>query len=309
MRSTLDKNMVVKLCGNWSQRAAVRSPKWSESPLPEFDAEKKDYPTELLPFCHHPEYVKLDEATRQRVESLAWIVFNKRVVDTEELVVSPALMAMLEGDTDLNLTGNDRAAIRQTLIDELFHTHMHEVAVGMTVRGRNIPADVIDSLNRPACNYRSLQEELAIRNEPWEKDIARIAWVIVGELSIFEFLALVSSYKTIQPASRNLLRLHEVDEAAHSSVIAEVMVRHFDDLNSHQQKLLGECLPRAMRGIAQQDWLVWQDVLELAGVSAAEKIIEDMQNDSNTKNEIPLKRSYQRIHNLCEEVGLTLAVA
>lgn len=40
MTAILDKNIVEKLCGNWSKRAAVRSLTWSERPLPEFKTDK-----------------------------------------------------------------------------------------------------------------------------------------------------------------------------------------------------------------------------------------------------------------------------
>lgn len=72
---------------------------------------------------------------------------------------------------------------------------------------------MIRGLNRPACSFK-----LCGFSESWEKDIAGLAWVVVGELSIYEFLNIISSDDSIQPSSRTFLRLHEIDEAVHATL-------------------------------------------------------------------------------------------
>ncbi|WP_258196714.1 diiron oxygenase [Nocardia farcinica] len=65
---------------------------------------------------------------------------------------------------------------------------------------------------------------------------ARLTWAVVGELSIYEFLTIVSDDETIQPGSRQLLELHERDEAAHASIVAQVMRGHFHEFGKEQNR-------------------------------------------------------------------------
>lgn len=75
---------------------------------------------------------------QRKIQTLTWVAWNKGVVDTEELVVAFALIGLVNGATNISLTGVDRVAIRQTLIDEYFHSHRHEVAIGISCRGRKL---------------------------------------------------------------------------------------------------------------------------------------------------------------------------
>ena len=303
----VERNKVVeRLSRSWSKRATVRNGEFIEVPEPIFDPDKYDFPPQLIPFKNHPDYVALDRAIKLQVETLSWIAWNKRVIDTEELVISPGLIALMNGGIDLCVTGTDRTAIRQTLVDEYFHSHMHEVAIGVTIRGRNLSAQLVDQLNRPAWVYRSYAMAAEGMEERWEKDVARLAWCVVGELSIYEFLGQVSRNPMIQPASSTLLRLHEQDEAAHASIVAQIMRDHFHEFREEQKNCFVKCLPLAMNGFAHEDWLMWQDILELAGVESARKIISEVQSDSSIPNQLSLMRSFQRVEDFCSDLGLDI---
>lgn len=305
---TEKSNKVVDhLCRSWSTRATVRSGEFVEVPEPIFDIEMRDFPPQLLPFSNNLSYTKLNTKLQRRVESLAWIAWNKRVIDTEELVISPGLITLMNGTTDLSVTGTDRTAIRQTLVDEYFHSHMHEIAIGITVRGRDISTELIDQLNRPALVYRSYASAAKGMKENWEKDVARLAWCIVGELSIYEFLGSVSGDPLIQPSSSTLLRLHEQDEAAHASLIAQIMRNCFHEFGERQRSCFVKCLPLAMDGFRQEDWLMWQDILEISGVKNAQAIISDTRGDSSIPNQLSLLRSFQRVKSFCSDVGIDIA--
>lgn len=302
----MSDDIVHRLRDNWLSRAAVRNADYKDYPADLFDPKKYDYPPQTIPFRNHPGYLALHESQKQYIQSLAWIAWNKRVVDTEELLVAPALNAMMNGDTDISIKGTERIAIRHIMIDELFHSHMHEVAIDFTIRYREIPSHVIDKFQRPACSFRSYSETAASLKENWQKDTARLAWVVVGELSIYEFLTLVSKDPQMQPVSRNLIQLHERDEAAHASVIAQVMKNHFQELTEQQQACFIDCLPLAVTGFSQEDWVVWQDILELIEVEDAQQIIEDTINDINVPNRLPLLRSFEKIENFCRSLGFEL---
>lgn len=301
-----DNSLLERLCASWVDRAAVRNPDYHDGLGERFIPELYDFPPGLLPFKNHPAYLALDEPVHRRVQSLAWLAWNRRVVDTEELVVCKALIALMSGGTDIRLTGASRSAIRYTFLDEAFHSHMHEVAIGVIVRERGLPLELVDQLRRPGYSYRSLLAATKDMSERWETDIAHLTWAVVGELSIYEFLTIVSSDESIQPGSRELLTLHERDEAAHASIVAQVLREHFHALGRAQRACFVSCLPHAMTSLSQQDWAVWRDVLELAGVEKAAAIVADTEHDADVPNQLPLLRSYRRITSLCEELDIEL---
>ena len=298
--------IVDKICRNWPTRSAVRNGEFVEVPEPFFDVKMRDFPTELVPFRNHPSYVELDEEIKRKVETLAWISWNKRVVDTEELVVTPALVALMNGSTDICLKGPAKTAIRQTVVDEYFHSHMHDVAVGVTTRGRKIPLSVVDRLSRPAWVYRSYMALASTLDHAWERDIARLAWCVIGELSIYEFLNIVSADEDIQPASRTLLRLHERDEAAHASLIAQIIKDHYHQLKPAQKSRFDSSIPVAMDGFSQEDWHTWLDILQAAEIPCAAEIISDTRNSESISSHLPLLRSFQRVQDFCKELGISL---
>lgn len=294
---------VDRLTKSWADRAAVRSPKWTDGPVPKFDLSMRDFPEGLLPFCEHPSYCSLPMETKFLVETFAWVAWNKRVVDTEELLVAPALHELLSGVMGIDLFGHERAAIRQTIIDEYFHSHMHEVAVGVTLEGRRIPMDAIKRFDKPSGCVRTCREFVANIAEPWKRSIAQLAWVIVGELSIYEFLGLVSQDTTIQPFSRRMLELHERDEGAHAFVIADVIRNRFLDFSRPQRSFLLECLPIAMQAFSETDWQVWRQVLLAAEVEKANAIISDMEKGVKRASDSgQLLRSYSNIERLSAEL-------
>lgn len=293
-----------RLSRSWLTRAAVRNPEYVEDPAPAFDPALHDFPPALLPFRAHPDYAGLDEATQRRVQALAWISWNRRVVDTEEAVVCRALAALLGGHTDLRLTGAARMTIRQTLLDEYFHSQIHEVAAALTARQRQLAPELVARLARPGYSHRSYRAAAAELREAWEKDVALLVWAVVGELSIYEFLTLVSDDPMVQLGSRSLLRLHERDEAAHATVVAHALREHFHELTAPQRACFARCLPLAIHSLSQQDWSVWTDVLELAGVPRARQIVDDVEHDRGVPDQLPLLRGFDRVIAFCADVGL-----
>ncbi|MCU4677553.1 diiron oxygenase [Catenovulum sp. 2E275] len=304
----MENGLLNTLTKNWQFKSTIRSGKFSETPAELFDPELKDYPERLLPFIGHPEYERLDEQTKQTVNSISWIAWNKRVVDTEELIVSPALSLLLTGDLELKLSGNYRGAIRQAIVDEYFHSHMHEITVQLTLDNRGIPIEQASKLTRQALLYREYKALAAQYSEQWQTNLILLIWCVVGELSIYEFLTFVSKDESIQPASRSLVSLHERDEAVHASVIEEVLVDNFDQFSREYTDFIEEILPQAVQAFSTVDWLVWEDVLSISGVSKAKEIIRDISTDLAISSSIPLNRSFIRIKRFCEKVGIEYKV-
>lgn len=300
----MENGLLNTLTKNWQFKSTIRSGKFSETPAELFDPELKDYPERLLPFIDHPEYKRLDERTKQDINSFSWIAWNKRVVDTEELIVSPALSLLLTGDLELKLSGTYRSAIRQAIVDEYFHSHMHEITVQLTLDHRSIPIERASKLTRQALLYREYKALAEQYAQQWQKNLILLIWCVVGELSIYEFLTFVSKDESIQPASRSLVSLHERDEAVHASVIEEVLVDNFDQFSREYSDFIEDILPKAVQAFSTVDWLVWEDILNICGVNNAASIVSEISTKSDTSSSIPLNRSFIRIKRFCEKVGI-----
>ncbi|ROS05524.1 para-aminobenzoate N-oxygenase AurF [Sinobacterium caligoides] len=290
---------------DWKNKSIVRSGRFKESPDELFDENLTDYPDNLLPFIGHPAYEALDDRIKSRIGSFAWIAWNKRVVDTEELIIGPALACLIANKTDITLKGIPKMAIRQAIVDEYFHSHMHDIAVGITIENRSLSQEDVEQLDKPALLYRRYQEVASDLPEQWQKDIALLVWCVIGELSIYEFLTFVSKDETVQPASRSLVGLHERDEAVHASLIQAVMEDNYQYLSEEQKSCFEACLPYGLSAFSAVDWVIWQDVLRISGVKDSEQIIKDVINDSSISNTIPLNRSFVRIKRFCENVGIS----
>ncbi|WP_258196480.1 hypothetical protein [Nocardia farcinica] len=61
----------------------------------------------------------------------------------------------MSDETDLRLSGPSRMSIRHTLVDEAFHSHMHEMAAAAVLHARGLPVEYAEQLRRPGFSYRS----------------------------------------------------------------------------------------------------------------------------------------------------------
>ncbi|MEO4187697.1 diiron oxygenase [Acinetobacter pittii] len=291
---------------SWSKRAAVRDKRFEEYRANLFDQSFREFPETLIPFHQHPLYLELDIEKKNFIDSLAWIYWNKRVVETEELIVAPAIQKLIELDHIFNIKGTDRSIIRQTLIDETFHSYMHEIAIENTIKWRNLQENIVDELNNKALIYRRYKEICSKNLSEIEKDLALVAWCFVGELSIYEFLNLVSKDETIQPFNRHLVSLHEKDENAHAGVFEIIILNNLENLKNEHKAILKKFINIAMDVFVEDDWIVWSQILDVVGVKSSQTIINDIKNENEYVSKINLSRSYERIYSVFNELNLEL---
>jgi len=290
-------SVLEKIVETWPNRAGVRND--AALRTAPWEPERPDYPIEMLPFRDHPTFAALPEEKKRQVLTLAWLVYNERVITAEEFVANPALMMLsqhiMNGVDDLAV----KLAIQQTLVDEHFHTLMHLRAIEDTKRLRG---GIRAGLRFPhSITYRTL---LALKDRhpsKEENDLLTLVWAIVAEISVNAYLSLLSTNETIQPMHRLVPYLHNRDEFAHSSIVEEVAKLLYPRLTAREQELFCHFLPDALRAFFAQDYSAWQAILGEVGVPGYEAMLEDCARDRSSSM---LSRDFSGIRDLVAELNI-----
>lgn len=263
----------------------------------EFDASRPDYPVALVPFFAHDGIQRLDDPLKQQILSWGWIGYNRRTVAAEDHVVNPALnylaSEILPGD-DWIFT----ESIRQTLIDEHYHTLMHLNAIQRTRRLRQIETDMDLPMS---ITYRELDKLRQQVVEPWQKQLAAVAFATVAEISVNAFLDILADDTTIQPQNSSVAKLHNRDEYAHSKTLCEISKVVFHRLTAPQKAFFIATLPVALRAFVAQDFSMWEAILRQLNVPNAARIIHDCQQPGKDS---ALTRDYSGLQRLADELGI-----
>lgn len=263
---------IRRLADAWPRRATVRTDLDKIANPEAYDPELPDYPDHLLPFAQHPGFSAQPGERRRLANTLAWIAYNTRVIAAEEHVANPTFVKLAHG----SFPGVERYEVKQVVqqshVDEVWHTYMHMVAMQRTREARGIreEADVV----QPVTNRRlfALAGQCAGSRE---RDLLFLLWTVVGEVSINAFLDLLAGDRTIQAMHSLVARLHARDEAAHGPVVAELMKEIFPRLEHRERDFLIRWFPEAIAAFGAEDYDLWPQVLELAGVPGARDIVED----------------------------------
>ncbi|MET8139671.1 diiron oxygenase [Sphaerisporangium sp. NPDC005288] len=261
-----------RIVAAWPRRATIRTDMAGFMEPQPYAPDLTDYPAHLIPFAEHPRFLDAPEEQRRLVNTLAWQAYNARVIAAEEHVANPTFEMLGHGV----FPGIDRyeikEAVRQSHIDEVWHTYMHMTAMRRTQEAHGLTAE--PDYSHPVTNRR-LYRLTADRSEKWERNLLFLLWTVVGEVSINNFLELLARDRTIQPMHALVARLHARDEAAHGPVLADVMKDVFVHLNKEQRELLIRTLPDAIVAFGAEDYELWPEILAFAGVKGAEEIIAD----------------------------------
>ncbi|NRQ39772.1 hypothetical protein HII36_49275 [Nonomuraea sp. NN258] len=272
MTSTIDSGVLRRLANSWPNRATVRTDMDRLAEPEEYDRAVPDYPVRLLPFAEHPAFTAAAPEQRQQVLTLAWLVYNERVIAAEEHVANPTFAMIMHGV----FPGTDafaiKQAVQQTHVDEVWHTYMHMIAMQRT---RQVRAVADEPGYPPTVTYRRLVEAERKTTEQWERDLLKLVWTTVSEISINAYLELLSRDTTIQPLHALVPRLHARDESAHSSVMIEVVKALYPHLSTAQRQAFVRAIPQALNAFVAQDFDVWPAVLRHAGIRDADEIVHD----------------------------------
>src|SRR5690348_16790775 len=94
---TIDRTLVQRLAAAWPRRSTIRSDMVTIESAADYDEGRADYPLHMLPFHDHPDFADVSPEQRERVLTLAWIVYNQRVISAEEHVANPAFALVMRG--------------------------------------------------------------------------------------------------------------------------------------------------------------------------------------------------------------------
>lgn len=294
----IDETVLRRIADSWPRRATIRTDLDRISEPEEYDESLPDYPVRLLPFAEHPLFLAADPVQRQKVITMAWLVYNERVIAAEEYVANPTFAMIMHGA----FPGADglhlKRAVQQTHVDEVWHTYMHMVAMQRTREIREVTSEP----HYPhTVTYRKLLEAEAQVSESWERDLLKLVWTTVSEISVNAYLELLSRDETVQPLHALVPRLHARDESAHSSVMVEVAKALYVHMNKEQRGLFADTLPKALHAFVAQDFEVWPGILRHAGIEHADEIVADCRAQAGTGL---LVRDFSGIRRIVREMEL-----
>lgn len=287
-----------RLAAAWPNRATVRTDMQKVTGPEEYNPELLDYPVSLMPFREHPDFQAAPEAQRLMVNTLGWLAYNQRVIAAEESVVNPTFDRLENGVFPGVNRFEVKEVVRQSHIDEVWHTYMHMLGMQRTREARRITAE--PAYTHPVTNrlLYKLQESVS---ERWEKDLLLLLWTTVGEVSVNAFLDLLARDQTVQPVHSLIARLHARDESAHGPIMVEVMKDVFVHLDIKEQDFFLASLPAGITAFCAEDFDWWLTILEFVGVPKSRDIIEDSRTGPDADL---LVTDFSGVRRMCQELGI-----
>lgn len=295
-------NTLRRIAAAWPTRATVRTDMERLAHPEAYDPELPDYPVRLLPFAEHPAFLEASPEQRQQVLTLAWLVYNERVITAEEYVANPTFAKIMHGVYPGAGRTDIKQAVQQAHIDEVWHTYMHMMAMERTRQERRVAKE---PPYPHTVTYRRLliaQDEVS---EVWEKDLLSLLWTTVAEISINAYLELLSRDTTTQPMHALIPRLHARDESAHGSLMVEVIRELYVHMNLEQRQRFVTSLPDALHAFVAEDYEVWPIILDFAGIKQGREILEDSKRASGSGL---LVRDFSGVRRLVRELEISDAV-
>ncbi|HTU21313.1 MAG TPA: diiron oxygenase [Gemmataceae bacterium] len=290
-----DHDRIERLTDSWSSRANVR--KAGPDLTLDYDPNKPDFLSELLPFHDHPLYQKATEEEKQAALSCGWIAYNEKTVAIESKIVSPACMYLIDGEVSGFPRHRHRSAIAQALTDESFHILLVVQATGVTRRRRRL-----QELTLPAFDLvRSMQGHQEKHPEQWKKILIQLATSIVSEVMVSEYLSRLSNAANIQPLNRITTEIHRRDESAHNGLFKSLGAVIYHGLNAREREFFVGALSQPSIWFASPELDVWEVMLKQIGFPGAERMIADCRAQRRTKD---IHLDLSTLENLFADLGV-----
>ncbi|NLU84733.1 diiron oxygenase [Rhodococcus sp. HNM0569] len=267
------ENAVIRgLSRSWPRRAAVKK---KEPDLDElFDPDRDDYPESLMPFRTHPRYDALDEERRARLRAWAWIAYNKSVVDIEQYVVNPGFGVITSDVFGLGPGDTTTIGVMQAMVDEQYHTLMHQNANALTRRRRgwSLP----DAVLPHGRTVRAHDAAVAAAADPRAAALVRFAYATVAETSISAYLGLLTGDERLQPVNRSTVAVHRRDELCHGSLAGELLTMVFDSLGAAERDRLLDLLAVGVDEFTASDLETWTAIVRHEAVPGGDGMMRDV---------------------------------
>ncbi len=264
-----DHDRIERLTDSWPSRANVR--KTLPDLTLDYDLDKPDFLTELLPFHDHPLYQGAPEPCKRAALSCGWLAYNEKTVAIESKIVSPACMHLIDGDVVGFHTERHRAGISQALVDESYHILLVVQTNSVTRRRRKLNDLRIPSFELVA-NMQRHQEK---HPERWKKILIQLATAVVSEVLVSDYLRLLSDAPGIQPLNRITTEIHRRDESAHNGLFKSLGAVIYNGLNRREREFFVEALTQPSLWFASPELDVWEAMLRQISFPGAERMIAD----------------------------------
>lgn len=293
----VENAVIRRLADNWHRRATVKR---SEPDLDDlFEPDRPDYPEGLLPFRDHSTYQALDEETRAKLLAWAWIAFNKHISDTERYVVNPTFTLLTTGTYDTGLDESMDTAITQAMVDEQYHILIHLNAITVTRRQRGWPMPERDL--PMGVKARRHLARVAAGTTDWERDLGKLAFTTVAEISINSYLDLIADDKEIQPINSVTADLHNRDEYCHSSIADQVAKAVYTKLDDERKSYFRQSLADGLEAFSATDFLTWHRIVELLGIEGGAEMVRETEHDRSAKR---LLQNFSGLHGFCADLDI-----
>jgi hypothetical protein len=294
-----DRDDVIRvlrvISASWPARAAVKKSDLDVDSS--FDEQKPDFLSRLLPFHDHPGYVGAPEELKRKVLSCGWLAYNEKTIEIETKIISPACMQIV----DRKLPGVDheicRETISQAFVDEAYHTLMLVNACRVTRARRRL-----QSLRLPEFNLvvkmKQAQESCV---EEWRKTLIQVVAAIVSEVSISDYLSLLSDATDIQPMNKIVTDVHRRDESAHSGLFRSIGAMVFAGLSPGEKELFIALLPKTAHWFADLELDVWRAMLKQIAFPKADEMIDECREKQEAD---PSRRDFSGLAQMAESFGV-----
>jgi len=252
-------SLLKRINRGWHKRAQVRSKQMEHLESPAFDLQGKDFLEELLPFHTHPTYIQLPESVKSKILTCGWLIYNEKTIMIENQIISPACQLILQEQLPGLRDVEYKFFATETLIDESYHTLLALHGSNITKKKRRISIDIPEF---------ELIREMKLQQSKYsnKKSIILMAFAIVSELLVTDYLRLISEANNIQEINRLTVEIHRKDELAHKKGFSQIVEPLYSSLNSSDKKLFKDMLLKVPRWFMNKELKVWSCVLEQIAV-------------------------------------------
>lgn len=262
-------NQVAKMVVSWPDRAAVKKEELDTQAL--YKDELPDFLLNLLPFNDHPNFVRASDELKQRVLSCGWLAYNEKTIAVETKIISPACMHVIDGDIPGLSYEVCREALAQVFVDEAYHTLLLVNACRVTRQRRGLEALRIPDFTLIE-NMRASQDQ---QPERWKKILIQLICATVSEVSISDYLGLLSGATSIQPLNMITTEIHRRDEAAHASVFKKIAQMAYLATSAEKREFFVQNLPKPVVWFSSLELGVWHSMLDQIGFPDADRMLKD----------------------------------
>lgn len=242
---------LIKIERSWHKRAQIKLD--SQRPEIQLDLNAPDFLEALLPFSEDSNYQQYPLGLKLLILSAGWVIYNQKTIAIETEIICPSCLDLLYLGPRLSYAS--AATISETLADEAFHTlfsiNMCELAISQ--RGMHIQWPELE-LTRHLSQVQTTMPESDFK-------VYRLAFSLVSETFISDYLAELSDSPQIQSVFRHAVALHKKDEQVHKYVFPMFVQRIYGDFSEHQKTLFAQGVANAIRIFPMREIAAWRIIL------------------------------------------------